>query len=178
VAWEDDLATTARERWSSLVGYAYLLTGDLPRSEDLVQEAFTRAFGRPRRVKDPAVIHSYLRSTVLRIVIDDHRREQLFARSRHLVAAADSAPSEEARIESRMEVQAALGLLPPRERACIVLRYYDDLTVPALAAELGISTGTAKRYLSDAVQRLEGSLGDLDAPVETAHVQLIDGSER
>jgi len=66
------------------------------------------------------------------------------------------------------DVEKALAELPPRERACIVLRYFDDLTVPQVARHLGIADGTAKRYLADASARLAVALGtdtpDIDAP--------------
>ncbi|WP_284329353.1 RNA polymerase sigma factor [Demequina litorisediminis] len=57
-----------------------------------------------------------------------------------------------------LDVRAALARLSPRERACIVLRFYDDLTVPAIAERLGLAEGTVKRYLSDASARLATEL--------------------
>lgn len=53
----------------------------------------------------------------------------------------------------------ALADLPPRERACTVLRFYDDLTVSQIAAQLGLADGTVKRYLADASARLAEVLG-------------------
>jgi RNA polymerase sigma-70 factor (ECF subfamily) len=61
-----------------------------------------------------------------------------------------------------LDVRAALADLPPRERACTVLRFYDDLTVAQIAAQLGLAEGTVKRYLADASARLAGVLGDHD----------------
>ena len=58
-----------------------------------------------------------------------------------------------------LDVRAALADLPPRERACTVLRFYDDLTVPQIAAQLGLAEGTVKRYLADASARLAPSWG-------------------
>ena len=64
-----------------------------------------------------------------------------------------------------MDVRAALAALPPQERACVVLRFYDDLTVPQIAAQLRLAEGTVKRYLSDASGKLTRTLGeDVDAP--------------
>ena len=60
-----------------------------------------------------------------------------------------------AQISTRaLDVRRALQELAPRERACIVLRYFDDLTVPQIAASLGIAEGTVKRYLADASGKL------------------------
>lgn len=64
----------------------------------------------------------------------------------------------------------ALATLSPRERTCVVLRFYEDLTVPAIAADLSLSVGTVKRYLSDPVRRLEGALG----PAPDSHLQEFD----
>jgi RNA polymerase sigma-70 factor (ECF subfamily) len=74
---------------------------------------------------------------------------------------------EHAATESELDVRAALAELPPRERACIVLRFYDDLTVPQIAERLGLAQGTVKRYLADASARL-AQLLDTQADWETS----------
>ncbi|WP_448062166.1 RNA polymerase sigma factor [Cellulomonas hominis] len=75
-------------------------------------------------------------------------------------------------------VQAALATLRPRLRACVVLRYYDDLTVPEIARQLGLSDGTVKRYLSDAINALEAVLGPVPAPTELHTVTLLPTGSR
>ncbi len=60
------------------------------------------------------------------------------------------------------DVATALADLPPRVRACVVLRFFDDLTVPDIAGQLGLATGSVKRYLSDGMRALELRLGALD----------------
>ncbi|KGM15081.1 hypothetical protein N867_12175, partial [Actinotalea fermentans ATCC 43279 = JCM 9966 = DSM 3133] len=160
MAWGDDLAEPARTRGSALVGYAHLLTGDLDAAQDLVQEALARAYGRPRAGGDLTWAEAYVRRAVLNAFLDGYRRDRLWGRRRHLFAVTDDAgpaPADAlaARTADHVDVQAALATLPPRERACVVLRFYDDLTVPAVAERLGISEGAAKRYLSDGVRRLE-----------------------
>ena len=73
-----------------------------------------------------------------------------------------------------LDVRAALGALPPQERACVVLRYLDDLTVRDVAAELGLSEGAVKRYLSDGTRTLRRELGDaVDWPEERETLALI-----
>lgn len=174
MAWHDDLTTVATERGTALVGYAYLLSGDLSRAQDLVQEALVRTWARPRRLADEAATEAYVRRTVLHVYLDEHRRDAVWRRKRHLVAV-DDAPAVPASDE-QLDVQRALAALSPRERACVVLRYYDDLTVPALATRLGISDGAAKRYLSDALHRLADLLGPIEAQPERLTVQLADGT--
>ena len=177
MAWGDDLAELATTRGPALVGYASLLTGSVDRAQDLVQEALARAYGRPRAGADLAWAEAYVRRTILNLFLDGYRRDRLWARRRHLFAAADDA--EAALVDQvatstvdHVDLQAALATLPARERACVVLRFYDDLTVPDVAARLGISEGAAKRYLSDGVHRLERVLGPVE-PVEAGEVAPV-----
>ncbi len=185
MAWGDDLGQLAATRGSALVGYAYLLTGDLDRAQDLVQEGLARAFGRPRLGADLVWAEAYVRRTILNAFVDGYRRDRSWGRVRHLFAGPDestpgasaAAPADDlaARTADRADVQAALATLPPRERACVVLRFYDDLTVPAVAERLGISDGAAKRYLSDGIRRLETALGAVADPGTPHDVHLRTG---
>ena len=186
MAWGEELTAVALKRGPALVGYAYLLTGDLDSARDLVQEALVRTYGRPRTASDLAWVEAYVRRVILNIYLDAYRRDRAWGRVRHLFVAPEPGATDDAdrlaaRTADHVDVQAALQTLPPRERACVVLRFYDDLTVPALAERLGISDGAAKRYLSDAVRRLAGSLGPVrvgDDEVEDEDVQPIEGSRR
>ena len=73
-----------------------------------------------------------------------------------------------------MDVRAALAALPPQERTCVVLRFYDDLTVPQIAAQMRLADGTVKRYLADASGKLAQMLGDdVDASSAAAAVPVI-----
>ena len=69
-------------------------------------------------------------------------------------------------------MQVALAALAPQQRICVVLRYYDDLTVPEIADRLSLAEGTVKRYLSLAVHRMEALLGPL-APATVQEPVLI-----
>jgi RNA polymerase sigma-70 factor (ECF subfamily) len=70
------------------------------------------------------------------------------------------------------DVRSALGLLSPRERACVALRYFDDLTVADIAARLGIGEGAVKRYLSDGTRKLRDAL-DVCVPPDDAVPEWI-----
>jgi RNA polymerase sigma-70 factor (ECF subfamily) len=180
MAWGDELTALTIDRGPALVGYAYLLTGNLESARDLVQEALVRTYGRPRSASDLAWVEAYVRRVILNVYIDGYRRDRAWGRVRHLFVTPDGGPPDTehaTRTADHVDVQAALQGLPPRERACVVLRFYDDLTVPALAARLGISEGAAKRYLSDGIRRLHGALGPI-AEDEVADVQLITRSLR
>ena len=86
MAWHDDLTAVATERGAALVGYAYLLTGNQARAQDLVQEALARTWARPRRLADAAATEAYVRRAVLNAYLDEHRRESVWRRRRHLAA--------------------------------------------------------------------------------------------
>ncbi len=174
MGWQDELTTLATRRGGALVGYAYLLCGDLPRAHDLVQEALVRSWSRPARVLGAQATEGYVRRAVLHAFLDEHRRERSWAGRRHLAAIPAVALDTTARTDDQLVVQDALAGLPPRERACVVLRFYDDLTVPELARRLGISEGAAKRYLFDALGRLEKKLGPVAGPGERFTVRLTE----
>jgi len=185
MAWGEELTTVALERGPALVGYAYLLTGDLDSARDLVQEALVRTYGPAAHGVGPGLGRGLRARVILNIYLDAYRRDRAWGRVRHLFVVPEAGPPGDpdpaTRTADQVDVQAALQTLPARERACVVLRFYDDLTVPALAERLGISDGAAKRYLSDAVRRLAGSLGPVrvgDDEVEDEDVQPIEGSRR
>ncbi|GEA87764.1 SigE family RNA polymerase sigma factor [Cellulomonas cellasea] len=158
---DDTFAALARERGPALTGYAYLLTGDLAAAEDLVQDALLKVFVRTRTGFRPDVAEAYVRRTVLTLYVDGYRRRRHLGALRHLLArdAAHEGPDTSA--PDRLDLRAALATLAPQERACVVLRFYEDLTVPEIAERMGLAPGTVKRYLSNAVRRLEAVLGPL-----------------
>jgi RNA polymerase sigma factor (sigma-70 family) len=162
------LADLARDRGRDLLAYAFLLTGEHAAAQDLVQDAFVKVFGRLRNGFTPDVAEAYVRRTIVTTYVDGFRRRKRWSAVQHLLAseATGGEPTGD-----RVDLHAALATLSPQERACVVLRFYEDLTVPALAARLGLADGTVKRYLSTAVHKLEHRLGPVDAPdVETLTV--------
>ncbi len=159
--WEEVLDEIVRTRRRALVGYAYLLTGDVAEAEDLVQDALFRTFRRGRAATDFALAESYVRRAVLSGFLDGTRRRRRWDGVRHLLAPPDPADRVEPVVEARVDVVEALGVLAPRERACVVLRHFSDLTVRDVAERLSLSEGTVKRYLSDANAKLTARLGPL-----------------
>ena len=145
-----------------LLRSAYLLTGDLPAAEDLVQEALVKVALRWERLRDGHPT-AYART----IVVRDHisrwrRRRELPVPAPGDVAAVSSDP------DTALVVRRALGRLTPKQRAVVVLRHFDDLGVDEVAAILGVSAGTVKSTNSDALARLrEGAPELLDLIGET-----------
>jgi RNA polymerase sigma-70 factor (sigma-E family) len=158
MTWEDDLGRLAADRGPALVAYAHLLTGDVHAAQDLVQDALVNAFSR-RRPPEVQHVEAYVRRVILHAFLDGWRRRRRLDAVAHLVDHVTPGRDEHAAAADRADVAAALTRLSPRERACVVLRFYDDLTLPEIAHRLGVSTGAVKRYLSDARHKLEPLLG-------------------
>ncbi|MBO3101822.1 sigma-70 family RNA polymerase sigma factor [Cellulomonas fengjieae] len=158
MSWEADLDTLVTERGSALVAYAYLLAGNLASAEDLVQDAIVRTYSR-RRPEDITWVEAYVRRVILHTYLDGYRARRRFAAVTPLLATADVADGAQEAAGDRTDVARALTALSPRERACVVLRFYDDLTLPEIGLRLGVSAGAVKRYLSDARRKLEPLLG-------------------
>ncbi|GIG40531.1 RNA polymerase sigma factor [Cellulomonas phragmiteti] len=167
---DDTLAVLARERGRALFGYAYLLSGDRGTAEDLVQDALVRTFSRVRAGTDVAHAEAYVRSAILRGHLDALRRRQRWATVRHLlhVPGEDTVRDPATSVATDSAVQSALATLAPQERVAVVLRYVEDLTVPDVAAQMGLAVGTVKRYLSTGSAKLAQRLGPL--PDDADHV--------
>lgn len=178
VGWQAVLDALVRERGAALVGYGYLLTGDVRQAEDLLQDSLVKVFSRGRPAQEVGSAEAYVRRTMLSTHIDGFRRRRHWAAIRHLVASDDVTPTlagPDVVVTSRLAVHEALASLAPRVRACLVLRYFDDLPIAEIASALSLTEGAVKRYLSDGVRALEARLGplaDADSPLESAPVNL------
>ena len=124
---------------------AYLLTGDWHRAHDAVQNALVKLYVAWPRLTRTGGLPTYARRAVVTCAIDEARRPW---RREHVD---DSAGASEVdrhdhmgQVDDRMVVLAALAELPPRQRATVILRYYEELTVEQAAEVLGCTTGTVK----------------------------------
>ncbi|WP_062377132.1 RNA polymerase sigma factor [Demequina pelophila] len=166
-SWEGVLETLVRERRGALVGFAYLLTGDRPAAEDLVHDAIIRTFSRARRLDNIHAAEGYVRRAITTQFLNGRRSAATARSKQHLLVERDMAPADAHAGESA-EVAKALATLTDRQRACIVLRYFEDLSTDETADRLRISAGAVKRYVHDAVARLREELGAFAAPEPTA----------
>ncbi len=149
--WKQVLGDLASSRAAPLKRFAFLLCGDPADAEDLVQDALVRAFSRPLRCPAPAEGVAYVRVILTNRFIDLSRRRAPFRRAVTRLASAPSAvPDPADGVALRADLAAALGGLTARQRACAVLYYYEDLSVPQIARVLGCGEGTVKRTLYDA----------------------------
>jgi RNA polymerase sigma factor (sigma-70 family) len=156
--WESVVAALVAERGEALTRYAYFVSGSHDDASDLVQDALVKTFGRLRNGFTIASAEAYVRRTILNTYIDVGRRRSNWRRIAHLQVTPDVADATDAATDAAVDLRHQLMRLTPRERACVVLRYYEDLTVAAIADELQISLGAVKRYLSDGLAKMAVSL--------------------
>ncbi len=173
--WRATMEQLVRERERALLGYAYVICGDPVQSQDLVQDALVKTFSKPRPGLEIDKAEGYVRRAITTVFIDQYRRGQRWQKVRHLFKPEEVGEDEFAPIDAGAEVSDAVRALPPRVRACVVLRFFDDLTVPAIAQELGLAEGTVKRYLSDGIGHLEESLGALDDADRSGETVTVSG---
>ena len=146
-------------RWVRLFRLAYLLTGDEASAEDLLQTAMERTFARWPRVTRMESPEAYVRRLMVNSVVSDHhlagrRREWLRSVLPELPVEA-----EDGHVVDHLLLWPLVCALPERQRAVIVLRYYEDLSESGTAEVLGCSVGTVKSQAHDAMRALRRGLG-------------------
>jgi RNA polymerase sigma-70 factor (sigma-E family) len=152
--------------WPGLYRTAYLMLGEHQLAEDLVQSALAKTYASWRRVREPAAAPAYARAVLANTATSWFRRRS-WRSERPTAVLPDRGVEHDP--STRPAVVDALATLAPRQRAVVVLRYYDDLSVREVAQALGISEGTVKSQTSDALARLRTVLGDdVVAPTEGA----------
>jgi RNA polymerase sigma-70 factor (sigma-E family) len=151
-----------RSTWRTTAGWSgwrALLLDDAGAAEEVVQDAYVRMHGSWRRIRDPQAAVGYLRTTVVNLARSRLRHKQVARR--HAPAPLPDAPSAEQGALDRLEhhrVVAALRALPERQRECLVLRYYGDLSEAEIAAAMGISPGAVKSHASRGMAALRSAL--------------------
>ncbi|MEX1124694.1 MAG: SigE family RNA polymerase sigma factor [Acidimicrobiia bacterium] len=152
-----------KQEATSLVRLARLFTDDRTAAEDLVQEAFIRLFHSAHRIDDPGRAAAYLRSIVLNLARDHNRRGLLSLRHQESVTdrVLPVEPDEEVvRNEGEAEVLDALRSLSPRQRDCLVLRFFLDLSEKEIASTLQISPNSVKTHTQRGMSALALILGE------------------
>jgi RNA polymerase sigma-70 factor (sigma-E family) len=140
---------------------AYLLCGDWHRAEDAAQEALVRLYRRWPKVERREGMLPYARRALTRILIDESRRP--WRREVTTRFPPDRpAPGAFANVDDRMMLIEALGSLSPQRRACLVLRYYEQLSVRETAQALGCSEGSVKSQTSRGIGDLRRALDEPD----------------
>lgn len=142
------------ERGGRLLHAAMLLTGSQDAGEDLLQAALERLLRHWRRLEgDP---EGYLRRTIYHLAADGWRRQGRRRARLSLLLSADTGvvPDASAEVDRRDELVRLLLRLPPRQRAAVVLRYWEELSESEAAEVMGCSVGTVKSAASRGLRRL------------------------
>jgi RNA polymerase sigma-70 factor (sigma-E family) len=158
---DEEFAEFVHAVWPGLYRTAYLMLGEHQLAEDLVQTSLAKTYASWRKVQDPAAAPAYARVVLANTAASWFRRRS-WRNERPTEILPDTGTEHDP--TTRTAVVEALATLAPRQRAVVVLRYYDDLSVREVAHALGISEGTVKSQTSDALARLREQLGDAVIP--------------
>ena len=163
-----------------LLRSAYLITWDFAEAEDLVQECLfkvARRWPRVRNMERPVV---YARTVLIHLALDEEkrrsqRRSELGPEATRLLEAHhdDAAARSLGPVETSTDLLGVLRELPPRQRAALVLRYFDDLSEAEVADVMGCSVGTVKSTTSRALGRLRR---EVEGPGATSDI-TADGTQ-
>ena len=154
---QDDFADYVAVRWAALYRTARLLTGQRDDAEDLVQNALITAYGRWQRIRGMDSRDAYVRKVLLNRYLSQQRTRKRRAALSLLTAVPPGPPTDP---DVGLDLWRGIHALPPRQRAIVVLRYYEDLTETDTADVLGCSIGTVKSQCHRALATLKAALAD------------------
>lgn len=138
---------------------ALLVCKDATEADDLTQDAVLRLIRRPPRPMNEAIVRAWLRTTIMRLYLGRQRSLRREARAVLRLSAREPDAIESEPSGPSAEVLEALRSLSPKQRACVALRYLDDLSEADVARTLGLREGTVKAHLAVARARLRALLG-------------------
>lgn len=148
---EEAFAGFVRAEQTALLRTATLLTGDRGDAEDLVQVALVRVADRWGRIDDPS---RYVRTVLARLATD--RWRLLRTRTAHVpLSEGDAVADPVGEAVARVAMLRELARLPHRQRAVLVLRYYEGWSEAEIAGALGCSAGTVKTHAARGLARLQ-----------------------
>ena len=166
----DDFDAWVHARAASLARSALLLAGDVHLAEDMVQETLTRVAQRWTRLVRRGDPDAYAHRVLHHVAIDAWRRRQRRPREVGSSATPDDGPaireSHEVGVDRRLLMREALDRLTPKQRAVLILRYYEDFTEVQAAEVLGCSPNTVKSQARQALARLRELAPDLLADLD------------
>ena len=157
-AREDVMLRLFDEHYAPLCRLAFVIVGDRALAEEIVMEALLRTFSGFGRLRDPGKADVYLRRAVINLSRSGIRRRLIERRAAVELRSRPGRIEEPHIPEDATVVWAAVRELPERQRACVVLRYYEDLPEVRIAEVLDCSVGTVKSQLSKARAKLAGAL--------------------
>ncbi len=158
-----------------LLRTAYAVCGDRQLGEDAVQSALASAYRSWPRVREARSPEAYLRRMVVNELLGWRRRKAWSAVSPRAQLPEVPQASQEDLVVDHQLVWRAIGDLPPRQRAVVVLRYYEGLSEAEIADTLGIRPGTVKSQAAAAASHLRAALAGTFSPAAGAEILRKDG---
>ena len=151
-----DFTAYAVQAWAKLYRRAYLLSGQHADAEDLAQQTLIRARRHWRKVVRAGSPDAYVTRILTNVYLSSRQRARVV---REVLRAVPETPAETSPSPIEGELWSLLLALPPRQRAVVVLRFYEDLAERDVAEMLGISVGTVKSTTHKALAHLRVALG-------------------
>ena len=155
-------------RSPALLRTAYLVVGDHQLAHDLLQEALVKAYVAWPRLREVTKAEAYVRRTMVTTAISWRRRRSFHERPVEVVPEVWEADQAD-RLAAHDDVWAQVCSLPPRQRAVLALRYYEDLSYADTAEVLGCSVGTVASQVSEALGKLRKRVGPESAALLPDH---------
>ena len=164
-----EFAEFVQARSTALARTAYLMVGDHALAQDLLQEALTKTYAAWPRLRDVSKADAYTRKVITTTAISWKRRKSYHERPlEHLPERGSADRTDDVALHDF--VWQHLLSLPPRQRAAVVLRFYEDLTEAQTAEAMGCAVGTVKSSVSQALSNLRAVIGP--------EVELFDANEK
>jgi RNA polymerase sigma-70 factor (sigma-E family) len=159
-ASEREFADYFRARRETVRRTAYMMCGDWHKADDHAQAAFVALHRNWRKIRDPRALDGWMRRTLTRSVIDESRRPWRRERSTAEHTDVLAVPPAADAMATRQVLVDGLRTVPPRQRAVLVLRFFEGLDVAETAKAMGCSEGTVKSQTARGLEALRSSLGD------------------
>jgi RNA polymerase sigma-70 factor (sigma-E family) len=173
---EHDYRVFVASRGDPLRRLGYLICGDWHLAEDATQTTLAKLYTAWPRLHRSGGVDAYARRILVRAVVDERRRAWFRRERVSDVVPERSRPDDNEATADRLLVRDALASMPARQRAAIVLRYWEDLSVEATAGLLDCPTGTVKSLTARGLQTLRGLL--MSAGVHSDQSSSVDVKER
>jgi RNA polymerase sigma-70 factor (sigma-E family) len=158
---ESEFAAFYVATWPRLFRTTYAVAGDRQLTEDALQTAFAQAWSRWSRVSAANDPVAYVRRMAINAALARHRRA-FSRRETSVPELPEPTEAPAAGMDDREAIWQVIRILPPRQRAVVVLRYYEDLSEREIADVLGCRPGTVKSHAAAALATVRAALGDVE----------------
>ena len=164
---DDGYSEFVAARWTALHRLAYLLTASKPAAEDLLQTALMKTYASWPRVSAMEAPDAYVRKLIVNTLISERRRPWWARESPREDPPETAVDPADTDVLNHELLWPLICALPDRQRAVVVLRYYEDLSEEEIADVLGCARGTVKSHAFDALRSLRRALAVVDTPQPT-----------